>query len=123
MAKKNVKKVEDKKKVEKVEKKEATAQDTDVQFYDKNHKSLGQKIWDVVFWTLFVIIAFVWIYDYIQVSNDKQPSFCINHVTHNYDDGTVDECDGLGYKVYQYHRSGLDIKVQFSPFFIGMREE
>jgi hypothetical protein len=115
MAKKN----EEKKKVVK----EGAEKDTEVQFYDKKHKSLGQKIWDVVFWTLFAILAFVWIYDYIQVSNDKEPKFCIKNVTHTFDDGTVDECDGLGYKVYQYHRSGLNIKTQFSPFFIGMKEE
>lgn len=114
-------------KVSKEEKVKTTAKETtkeeDVQFYDKKHKSLGQKIWDVVFWTLICVLAFIWIFDFIKVQNNENPQFCIKNIQHTYSDGTVNECVGLGYKVYQYNRSNLNIKVQFSPFFIGMQTE
>lgn len=105
-----------KKEVKKVE-------EEDVQFYDKKHKSVAQIIWDCIFWLLFAALAFVWIFDFITVKNGNSPKFCIKNNVYEFDDGTVNECVGLGYKVYNYNRSGLSIKVQFSPFFVGMETE
>lgn len=91
-------------------------------FEDNKKKSVGKLIFNIIFWALFSCLAFVWIFDFIQVKQGNEPKFCISHKTHTYDDGTVKECTGLGYKVYNYNRASMNIKEQFSPFFIGIEE-
>ncbi|HIS90496.1 MAG TPA: hypothetical protein IAC20_02400 [Candidatus Faecisoma merdavium] len=85
-------------------------------------RSIVKTIFDVVFWIVIIGLAIVWITDFINVQNDKNPVFCLKNETHKYDDGTVEECIGLGYKVYTYDRSSFSKGRQFGPFFIGMRE-
>lgn len=85
-------------------------------------KSIAKKIFDVVFWVVIIGLAIIWITDFVNVQNDKDPIFCISQKTHTFDDGTVEECVGLGYKVYDYNRTSLSSGRQFGPFFIGMRE-
>jgi len=80
------------------------------------------KIWDVVFWVLFAILACVWIVDFFRVKVEKQPIFCINKETIEFEDGDVNKCVGLGYTVYEYNRESLDNGIQFGPFFIKMKE-
>ena len=76
----------------------------------------------VVFWVCFVILASVWLTDFFRVKTNNDPIFCLSEKTHKFDDGTVKECVGLGYKVYEYHRKSLDNAYQFGPFFIGMKK-
>ncbi len=85
-------------------------------------KNIFKKIFDVVFWIVIIGLAIIWLTDFINVKNDKDPVFCISQKTHTFDDGTVEECVGLGYKVYTYDRSSFSKGRQFGPFFIGMRE-
>lgn len=87
----------------------------------KKH-NIGKIIFDVVFWIVIVGLAIIWITDFVNVQNDKDPIFCIRQKTHTFDDGTVKECVGLGYKVYTYNRSSFSQGRQFGPFFIGMKE-
>ena len=87
---------------------------------EKNN--IFKKIFDVVFWIVIIGLAIIWLTDFINVKNDKDPVFCISQKTHTFDDGTVEECVGLGYKVYTYDRSSFSKGRQFGPFFIGMRE-
>ena len=60
-------------------------------------KKILKKIFDVAFWIVIVGLAIVWITDFINIQNDKDPVFCISQKTHTFDDGTVGECVGLGY--------------------------
>ena len=85
-------------------------------------KEVAFKIWDVVFWVLFAILACVWIIDFFRVKAEKQPMFCISKETIEFEDGNVDKCVGLGYTVYEYNRESLDSGIQFGPFFIKMQE-
>lgn len=85
-------------------------------------KNIFKKIFDVVFWIVIIGLAIIWLTDFINVKNDKDPVFCISQKTHTFDDGTVEECVGLGYKVYTYDRSSFSKGRQFGPFFIGMRD-
>lgn len=89
----------------------------------KQRPSIIKVIWNIIFWGVIIVLAFVWVFDFIQVKNDKEPKFCISNKTHTYEDGTVEECTGLGYKVYNYNRTSLNYDVQFSPFFVGMKED
>ena len=70
-------------------------------------KEIGRKIWDIVF---------------CRVSDRKDPMFCLSKKTHTFEDGTVEQCTGLGYKVYEYNRASLDSGIQFGPFFIKMKQ-
>ena len=60
--------------------------------------------------------------DYYKVSNEEEPIFCLSNKTHTFEDGTVEECSGLGYKIYKYNRSSLGTGIQFGPLFIEMRQ-
>lgn len=85
-------------------------------------REVAFKIWDVVFWVLFAILACVWIVDFFRVKAEKQPMFCISKETIEFEDGDVDKCVGLGYTVYEYNRESLDSGIQFGPFFMKMKE-
>lgn len=85
-------------------------------------KEIALKIWDVVFWVLFAVIACIWIVDFFRVKSEKEPMFCLNKTTIEYKDGTVSKCTGLGYKVYNYNRTSLDKGLEFGPFFIKMKK-
>lgn len=85
-------------------------------------KEVAIKIWDVVFWVLFAILACVWIVDFFRVKTEKQPMFCVSKETIEFEDGDVDKCVGLGYTVYEYNRESLDSGIQFGPFFMKMKE-
>ena len=88
----------------------------------KEWKEIIFKIWDIVFWICFVALALTWITDYFRVRDAKEPQFCITNKTHQFEDGTVKQCNGLGYKVYVYERESLDNGVEFVPFFVKMQE-
>ena len=61
-------------------------------------------VWDIIFWVIIVSLTTIWVIDFIQVKRDKEPVFCLKETIHTYDDGTVNECVGLGYNVYTYDR-------------------
>ena len=81
-----------------------------------------RKTLNIIFWVAFAILAFIWIFDFFRVRTENDPVFCIRERTHQFDDGTVDECVGLGYKVYDYNREDTFDGIEFGPFFISMRE-
>ena len=55
--------------------------------------------------------------DFINVNQEKEPMFCIKKEVINHEDGTVDVCTGVGYKVYQYKRESIK-GSEFGPFWI-----
>lgn len=89
---------------------------------EKNNKKIISIIFDIIFWILIVILAAIWITDFVKVKKGNEPMFCIKKIVHQFDDGEVKECKGLGYNVYNYNRTSKDLKTQFSPFFIGFEK-
>ncbi len=89
----------------------------------KKRSGLLKIIGNVLFWVIIVVLFATWITDFVKTRNSEKPIFCVKRIEHKFDDGTVDECVGLGYKVYTYHRDSIKIKSQFSPFFIGMEKQ
>lgn len=69
---------------------------------------------------LFTIIIVGWIviimYDAINSTNGN-PKFCLSKQVNNYNDGTVEICHGLGYKVYIYNRTNHK-GIEFGPFWM-----
>ena len=88
---------------------------------DKEKKSVGRIIFDVVFWVCISILAVIWLTDFFRVQNDKQPIFCLKEKTHEFSDGEVKECVGLGYKIYNYKRESITAH-QFGPLFTKMKK-
>lgn len=85
-------------------------------------RKVGKLIFDIVFWVGLTLLAAIWLTDFIKIQNEKEPIFCLVQKTHEFEDGTVDECVGLGYKIYEYNRDSISNARQFSPFFIGMKK-
>lgn len=79
-------------------------------------------IGNIVFWIIFLVLAFIWLVDFFRVSRESKPMFCIKNEVHEYKDGTVSECTGLGYKVYTYKRSSLGDGIEFGTFFAKMKQ-
>lgn len=114
-----------KKEVKEVETEEVKEKEMDTSLAEENKeewKEIGRKIWDIVFWVVFAAIALTWVVDFFRVSDRKDPMFCLSKKTHTFEDGTVEQCTGLGYKVYEYNRASLDSGIQFGPFFIKMKQ-
>ena len=113
----SVKKIQKEEKIEKVEKVEVVESTK-----NEKAKKIAKRIFDVIFWVAIILLAIIWITDFSRLQGEKEPMFCLSEKTHEFDDGTVYECKGLGYNIYQYDRESIDVRNQFSPFFIGMKK-
>lgn len=98
------------------------AKKTIVEEQKKEKKNIVKIVFDVVFWVGIIVLAAIWITDFVKIQNEEKPMFCLVQKTHEFEDGTVDECIGLGYKIYEYNRESLNNARQFSPFFVGMKK-
>ena len=106
-----VKKIEKQEKVEVVETQK-----------NEKVKKIARTMFDRVCWTFIIWLAIIWLVDFFKLQNDKDPGFCLSEKNHEFEDGTVYECKGLGYNIYKYDRDSIDVTRQFSPFFIGMKK-
>lgn len=106
---------------EKVEEKITTEKET-FENAPKKEKSVLHRIWDVVFWCAFIVLVVIWLIDFNHVRNNEEPQFCISTTNHEYEDGNVKECLGLGYKIYSYNRKSMNTALEFGPFWIQIRE-
>lgn len=108
-----------------VEEKEESKKDVKVLYTEKEKikkPHIFRTIFNIIFWLAVLVLAFTWIMDFIKVKNNEKPQFCISNKTHEFDDGKVDECLGLGYKVYTYDRDSMTKGAEFVPFFMSMKE-
>ena len=84
--------------------------------------TVGKLIFNIVFWVAFVGLLTLWITEIVVAENGKDPILCFNEEIHQFDDGTVRECHGIGYKTFEYHRESINITRQFGAFFVEMRK-
>lgn len=87
-----------------------------------NKKNPVLRVISIILWVLILAWLVVVIFDFYKVSQEEGPVFCISKETTTYDDGTVDLCTGLGYKVYNYNRASIS-GHEFGPFWIEERTE
>ena len=80
-----------------------------------------KKIFNIIIVILFVFWLYMIGSDYTKVTNGEKAVFCLEHIIYDYEDGSVEECVGLGYKVYYYDRDSLNAKTDFGPFWIKMK--
>ena len=82
---------------------------------NREGKSVFSRIMNIVLWVILLGWMAICLTDFYNVSKEKEPMFCIKTETTTYDDGTVDMCLGLGYKVYNYKRTSYTA-IEFGPF-------
>lgn len=80
------------------------------------------KIFDILLWIILIGWMAIVLHDYIKVTNEKDPKFCLKEETIQYEDGTVKSCTGLGYKSYEYNRESYK-GIEFGPFWAKDRSE
>ena len=109
------------------EKKNTTATEDD--FFDEKSKNKEKKegrstlfkTLNIILWTVIIAWVALVVIDYFRVRDEKKPLFCwFNETTTTYENGTVDECIGLGYKVIKYNREDFKA-IEFGPFWIEDR--
>lgn len=76
-----------------------------------------KKIIGILISVIILCWASVVVIDYYKAMNNQKLIFCINEQTKKYDDGTVYECDGVGYKFFKYDRESVKAS-EFGPFFV-----
>lgn len=81
-----------------------------------------KKVISVIFMVIFICWLSLIVYESYMVTRGEQPKFCIKTEEHKYDDGVTTECLGLGYKVYMYDRSSIEVQVEFGPFWINEKK-
>ncbi len=81
-----------------------------------------KKVISIIFMVVFISWLLLIIYESYMVTRGEQPKFCIKTEEHKYEDGVTTECLGLGYKVYMYDRSSIDVQVEFGPFWINEKK-
>ena len=82
---------------------------------EEKGKSTFNKIMNVILW----IVLFVWmaicLVDFFKTRAETDPVFFLKKETIKYDDGEVDSCLGLGYKIYHYKRTSFN-GLEYGPF-------
>lgn len=88
-------------------------------------KDKSKKHYYLIFIILIFIISllFVWISDYRNIKEKKEPKYCIFVQVHEYNDGNVTECIGLGYKIYKYERISIPKTTDFGTIFMKMKQK
>ena len=71
---------------------------------------------NILIWVVVLGWAGMLIYDFISTLSGKNPTFCLENTTEKVSDGTIETCEGVGYKVYKYSFGGQGY-IEFVPFF------
>lgn len=71
---------------------------------------------NIFMWIVVLGWAGMLIYDFISTLSGKNPTFCLENTTEKVTDGTIETCEGVGYKVYKYNYGGQGY-IEFVPFF------
>ena len=79
-----------------------------------NKKTIIKRVLYIIFWIILIAWMIICLIDFNNTRNDKNPKFCIKKETIKYEDGNVEVCTGLGYKIYHYNRKSYNA-VEFGP--------
>lgn len=100
-----------------VENEEVLEKETRKSKKDKGEKSVLYKIVNAILWVVLFAWMIIVVIDFVHVRKEEEPQFCFSEKVIKYDDGTVTERTGLGYKVISYNRESLKA-IEFGPFWI-----
>jgi len=86
----------------------------------KDKKSVFERVINVVLWVVLFAWMGICLTDFFISKSEKAPVFCIKKDVIKYDDGNVDSCLGLGYKIYNYKRTSCK-GIEYGPFWTADR--
>ena len=86
----------------------------------KDRRSFLSIVFNMFIWIIVLIWAGICVFDYYQVYQKKEPSFCIKNEVNYYDDIEIKSCLGTGYKVYKYTGKNFTA-IDFGPFWANDR--
>lgn len=81
----------------------------------KKKKHVVRNIFNFLITVALLIWVGIVVYDFYNVSNKKEPKFCIEKGTTKTDDGVYDWCKGPGYVAYKYNYKEYEA-YEFGPF-------
>lgn len=81
-----------------------------------------KRIFHILILLLFIGWTYIIFSDLSKVKEGNKAKFCLKNTIYDYVDGSVEECTGLGYKVYYYDRTSVNVKTEFVPFWKEMQE-
>lgn len=117
--------VEEKIKVNNEELKEQLREEIKEELVKKTKRRKVRKIFLKLFSLCFWLLVIVWVVivgtDYLQVQKNAEPRFCLDKETKTFEKGTVNICNGLGYKFFKYKSDEVET-VEFGPFWIEPNE-
>ena len=115
MANKNVTKKPVKDEVKKVD--EKTEKELKEEFFEEEEEkeSTFNKVMNVILWIVLIVWMAICLVDFFRTHQVKKPIFTFKHETTKYEDGSVDNYLGLGYRIYFYNRKCFN-GVEYSPF-------
>ena len=92
-------------------------EDKNEEFFEtkKDKKSLFSRIINVILWVVLIAWMAICLIDFYNAKTGKSPIFCLKKETTKYDDGSVDTCTGLGYKIFNYKRTSFK-GIEYGPF-------
>ena len=80
-----------------------------------------KNIFNLLFTLAFLFWSYAFVSDCLRVNNGGVAKYCVKHIIYDQTDGSTEECLGLGYKVYYYDRTSVDITKEMGPFWMAMR--
>ena len=80
-----------------------------------------KKILNLLLALAFLFWSYAFVSDCLRVNNGGRAKYCVKDTVYDQNDGSTEECLGLGYKVYYYNRSSVDIAKEIGPFWMAMR--
>lgn len=87
----------------------------------KRKRGIIARIFDLILWIVLLGWMGVCLFDFYNVTNEQDPKFCLKQEILEYEDGNVDVCTGLGYKVHKYNRASFKA-IEFVPFWVKVKE-
>lgn len=101
----------------------STPRHVDTSSLDEEKKSNPLvKILLVIFLILFAIWAYIVYTDYSSVREQKEPKYCFwKEKTQEFENGTIESCKGLGYKIVNYEKlseNGVEKVYEFVPIWV-----
>ena len=92
---------------------------------EKETKKKKESLLSKIIWTVVLVLAFLWagmfFLEYLHVKDGNEPRICVSREIRDRTDGSVEVCNGLGWKVYNYDTEEIQ-GLEFGPFWTPERD-
>lgn len=85
------------------------------EFFEEEKRSVVGRIINIFVWIILIAWVGICLFDFYNTKTGKKPVFCLKKETTTYNDGYVNTCTGLGYKIFNYRRTSFN-GDEYGPF-------